>query len=204
MVQSSWFDFSHNLPAYSSINLSSTTIVRPARIEDISQIGEILTLSFNEFNDFTWWIYPLLKLGVCQDLRGRLQNKDQDFESFCLVAVMINKMGREIYQKIVGTVELSFRNHSHWCNHQKYSYIANLAVSENCRRQGIASKLLSKCEQIAQQRNFEQISLHVLAGNKIGQELYLKNGYEIKQVETDLYSLFVTNKRRLLLTKSLK
>ena len=204
MVQSSWFDFPHNLSAYPPANLSSTTIVRPARLDDISQIGEILTLSFNEFNDFTSWVYPLFKLGVCQDLRGRLQNQDQDSDNLCLVAVMISKMGREISQSVVGTVELSFRKRSYWYNHQKYAYIANLAVSKNFRRRGIASKLLIKCEQIARQRNFAQISLHVLAGNKIGQGLYLKNGYDIEQVETDLYSLFVTSKRRLLLTKSLK
>ena len=204
MVPSSCFDPPNNLSPYSSTNLSPMTIVRPARLDDISQIGEILTFSFNKFNDFTLWVYPLFKLGVCQDLRGRLQSKNKDSHNYCLVAVKMNKMGREISQSVVGTVELSFRNRSHWYNHQKYAYIANLAVTKNCRRQGIASKLLTKCEQIAKQRNFEQICLHVLAGNKIGQELYLKNGYHIKQVETDLYSLFVASKRRLLLTKSLK
>ncbi len=177
MVQSSWFDFSHGLPPHSPTNLSSMTIVRSACLDDISQVGEILTLSFNNFNDFTCWIYPLLKLGICQDLKGRLQNQDTD--SLCLVAVFMSKMGREIYQSVVGTVELSFCRRSRWYNHQKYAYITNLAVNKNYRRQGIASQLLKKCEQIAQQKEFEQISLHVLASNKIGQELYLKNGYAI-------------------------
>ena len=210
MVPSSWFDLTNHLSCFfptSNQKVSSTTIVRPAGVHDISQIGELLTLSFNNFNDFTFWIYPLFKLGICQDLRGRLQNQDnQDSNppSLCLVAVMMNKIGKEIHQNLVGTVELSFPSASPWYRHQKYAYISNLAVNKNFRRQGIASKLLTKCELIAKQKNFEQISLHVLASNKIGQELYFKNGYDIKQVETDLYSLFITSKRRLMLTKSLK
>ena len=202
MLQSSWFNFSHHTNSYPYTNLSSTKIVRLARIEDVVQMGEILTLSFNDFNDFTFWLYPLLKLGICQDLRGRLQNPPLD--NFCLVAVMINKMGKEIYQSVVGTVELSFRTRSHYHNHQKYAYIANLAVDQNYRRQGIASLLLNKCEQITKQKNIDSISLHVLASNQMGKELYLKNGYHIEQVETNLYSLFVVNKRRLLFTKSVK
>ena len=153
----------------------------------------------------TSWIYPLFKFGICQDLQGRLQNQAENrHQGICFVAVIINKAGKELSQTVVGTIELSFQKRSHWYNHQQYAYISNLAVNKNCRRQGIASKLLTKCEQIAKQKNFAEISLHVLASNKIGQELYFKNGYEVKQVETDLYSLFVTSKRRLLLTKSLK
>ncbi len=210
MVQSSWFNFPHS-SVYSSPNLSSTTIVRPARLDDVSQIAEILTLSFNNFNDLTLWTYPLFKLGISQDLRSRLQNnsfqeqaraESNEADRCCLVAVMMTKIAGKICQNVVGTVELSFRSRSHWYNHQKYAYIANLAVCKNYRRQGVAHKLLVQCEQIAKQKDFKQISLHVLASNKPAQELYQKNGYDIKQVETDLYSLFVTSKRRLLLTKS--
>jgi ribosomal protein S18 acetylase RimI-like enzyme len=209
MVPSSWFNFSDNLPSsgFTANNSLSTTIVRPASLNDLSQIGELLTLSFNNFNDFTFWIYPLFKLGVCQDLRGRIQtqeNQAKNSDSLCLVAVFISKLGKEINQSVVGTVELSFLSTSRWFGKQKYAYISNLAVSKNYRRQGIASKLLHQCEIIAQQKNLPQISLHVLASNKIGQEVYFKNGYDLQQVETDLYSLFVTSKRRLLLTKSLK
>ena len=209
MVPSSRFDFSTYLPSSKPhvSNLSSTTIIRRASINDISQISELLTLSFNNFNDFTYWIYPLFKLGVCQDLRGRLQSPDNPEtkpNSCCLVAVSISKIGKEIQQSVVGTAELSFPSTSCWYSNKKYAYISNLAVNKNYRRQGIASKLLLQCELIAQQKSFAQIYLHVLTNNKIGQQLYLKNGYDIKQVETNLYSLFVTSKRRLLLAKTLK
>ena len=207
MTQSSWFDFSPSFSSPPIDPISSSTIVRNAQIEDVSSISEILTLGFHRFNDFTFWIYPLYRFSLCAELKGKLQDelaKDKnDRESYCLVAVQISNVNKEICQQIVGTVEFSIRRRSSWYNHSKYGYIANLAVNEHYRRQGIASKLLDKCEQIAQEKNLPNISLHVLASNEVGQQLYQKNGYDIKDVETDLYSLFVTSKRRVLMTKNL-
>ncbi|BAQ65999.1 GCN5-related N-acetyltransferase [Geminocystis sp. NIES-3709] len=175
--------------------------MRLAKIDDVNQIGDVLTLSFNHFSDFTLWIYPFLKLGVCEDLRSRLKN-DRDY--FCVLAEKkpINSKNQE--SQIIGTVELSLRTIYGWHGRTKYPYISNLAVSQNHRRQGVGSQLLSKCEQIAKQLGFNELYLHVLANNKIGQQLYLHNGYTIRQVETDLYSLFVPSKRRLLLAKSIE
>jgi ribosomal protein S18 acetylase RimI-like enzyme len=78
-----------------------------------------------------------------------------------------------------------------------------LAVSKNYRRQGIGSQLLSKCEKIAKDQGFNELCLHVLASNQSGQQLYSQNNYTLRQIETDLYSLFVPSKRRLLLAKSI-
>ena len=207
MTQSSWFDFTPNFSSGISPNLSSTTIVRHAQLDDVSSISELLTLSFTDFNGFTFWTYPLYKLGISTELRSRfkeqLAKEKSDRDSYCLVAVQISNVDKQISQEIVGTVELSVRTRSSWHNHSQYAYIANLAVNENNRRQGIASKLLAKCEQIAQERNLSEISLHVLASNEIGQKLYEKNGYDVKQIETDLYSLFVTSKRRVMMGKEL-
>ncbi|MBL1210188.1 GNAT family N-acetyltransferase [Geminocystis sp. GBBB08] len=200
-MQSSFFDFQNFLPSISSIEKTSSTLVRYANLSDVNEIGDVLTFSFNHFNDFTLWIYPLIKLSVCEDLRNRIKNPNS--EHFCLVAVstIVNKNDNS--PRIIGTVELSFRTEYGWKGKRKYPYIANLAVSKNYRRQGIGSQLLSKCEMIAQNQGFNEVYLHVLASNKSGQQLYLQNGYTIRQVETDLYSLFVPSKRRLLLAKSI-
>ncbi len=200
-MQSSLFDSSNFLPSSSPVKLSSKISIRPAIIDDINQLGEVLTLSFNNFNDLTLWIYPFVKLGVCEDLRSRLKKDDPDH--FCLVAVNNIVFNSETKTQILGTVELSFRKNYNWQGIKKYAYIANLAVNKSYRRQGIGSQLLTKCEEIAQNHGFNEIYLHVLANNKSGQELYLYQGYSVRQVETDLYSLFVPSKRRLLLMKTI-
>ena len=200
-MQSSWFEYPKSFFNPVRDYTASSTIFRRANLDDVEGIAEVLTLSFNNFNELTFWIYPLMKIGICQDLRKRLQNDEQ--ENICLIAVNLIALNNKVKQEILGTVELSFRERYHWQKKDKYAYIANLAVRKNYRRLGIASELLSRCEQIAQEKNHGHLYLHVLACNQDAQQLYLNNGYRIQQVETDLFSLFVPSQRRLLLTKSI-
>lgn len=90
----------------------SPTIFRQATLDDVEGIAEVLTLSFNHFNEVTFWVYPLIKIGVCQDLRKRLQNNEK--ENICLIAVFINNTEGKVNQEILGTVELSFRENYRW------------------------------------------------------------------------------------------
>ncbi len=200
-MQSSWFESPKSLFNSTRNYRVSSTIFRQATLDDVEGIAEVLTLGFNNFNDLTFWLYPLIKIGVCQDLRKRLQNDEQ--KNICLIAINIIQRGNKVEQEVLGTVELSFRERYHWQKKEKYAYIANLAVSENHRRQGIASELLFRCQQIAQEKNYGHLYLHVLASNHDAQQLYINNGYTIQEVETDLFSLFVPSQRRLLMTKSL-
>lgn len=203
-MQSSWFESPESFKSPISPLPDSTpshTIIRRAKVDDASAIADVITLSFNEFNELTFWMYPLIKIGVAQDLRQRLQSLEE--EHIAIVAVNISRRGKEIYQEIVGTVEVSLRQGYHRGKKESYIYIANLAVRETNRRQGIASKLLYQCEEIARQKNCDRLRLHVLLGNEVGQKLYLNNGYRVLRIETDLLSLFMAKKRRLLLDKSL-
>jgi ribosomal protein S18 acetylase RimI-like enzyme len=200
-VQSSFFGFHNFFPPTSSNQKSSGILVRLAKLNEVNQIGDVLTQSFNNFNDLTLWIYPFIKLSVCEDLRNRLKKADPDH--YCIVAVNTFLSEKESNNEITGTVELSFRTEYSWKGKKKYAYISNLAVSKNYRRQGIGSQLLTKCEKIAKDNGFNEVYLHVLASNDSGKQLYLQNGYTIRQVETDLYSLFVPSKRRLFLGKSI-
>lgn len=182
---------------------SSTTVqIRLATFEDIQQIGDVLTRSFHNFNDWMWWVYPLVKLGVCEDLRNRLLADNPYYN--CLVAVIPSNSQKGTKEQVIASVELSVKTRYHWQGKTEYPYLANLAVNVDYRHQGIATRLLKHCEQIAHKWGFKEIYLHVLANNLQGQQLYLRNGYTIQQVETDLYSLFVTSQRRLLLTKSIR
>ncbi len=196
MVQSS-LSFSENNPFPSS---SVKVVIRQAKSDDISKIAEVLTYGFHHFNRFTWWLYPLFKMGIAEDLRDRIYKNDPHYR--CLIAVQAANTKES--EKVIGTLELSLKGNYSWTKRKQYSYISNLAVKEGYRRQGIATKLLQESEKIAQHWGFDSLSLHVLAENKSGLEVYLQNGYVIKQVEIDLYSLFITNKRRLLLEKKIK
>jgi len=173
----------------------SKVVIRSATSDDINKIAEVLTHSFHDFNRFMCWLYPLMKMGIAEDLRDRIYKNDPHYH--CFIAVNEDK-------KIIGTVELSLKTtYNYLTREKKYPYISNLAVTKNYRRQGVASKLLKECETLAKSWQFDSLSLHVLAENKTGQTVYLQNGYTVKEVQIDLYSLFLTNKRRLLLEKSL-
>jgi ribosomal protein S18 acetylase RimI-like enzyme len=78
-----------------------------------------------------------------------------------------------------------------------------LAVSHSYRCQGIATKLMLKCEQISYSWGFEEINLHVLESNEKAKKLYLKNGYKINHVDSNLYSWLTRSPRRLFLQKSI-
>jgi ribosomal protein S18 acetylase RimI-like enzyme len=170
-------------------------------MDDINELGDILTQSFHNPVGMTFWLYPLLKLGVCEDLRTRFRSSTPNY--VCLVAIKpMNKLTGES-EKIVGTVELSVRSTYYWHLRKKYTYIANLAVSHSFRRKGVAHQLLLKCEQIANSWGFENINLHVLENNHQAKQLYLKNGYKIHQIESSLSDWLTRSPRRLFLQKSL-
>jgi ribosomal protein S18 acetylase RimI-like enzyme len=176
-------------------------IIRHAKIEDVNELGNILTQSFHNPGPMTFWLYPLLKLGVCEDLRTRFRASMPNYT--CLVALKPpNKLTGE-EEKIVGTVELSVRTAHYWHLKKKYPYIANLAVSNSYRRKGVATKLILKCEQISYSWGFKQINLHVLEDNEKAKNLYLRNGYNINHIDSNLYSWLTRNPRRLFLQKSL-
>lgn len=187
--------FSHNHGASSSHCLT----IRRATSEDINKVSELLTHSFHSFNTPMRWLYPLIKLGIAEDLRDRIYSDNLHY--CCLIAIIPASSNQP--EQIVGTIEISLRKPYGWGNQKKHPYISNLAVKKEFRRQGIASQLLQKCEEIAHHWGFENLLLHVLAENHGGRKVYINNGYIIQQEETDLYSLFIKSKRRLLLKKSL-
>lgn len=57
-------------------------------------------------------------------------------------------------------------------------HLANIAVDKDFRRQGVASKLLSKIIEIAQQKNCQKILLEVRLSNVIAQKFYEKFGFK--------------------------
>lgn len=139
-------------------------------------------------------MYPLYRLGMYEDLRNRLLNNRSDY--VCLVATLED-------ETIVGTVEIALRP-TYVFNFMgtKHPYISNLAVKPAYRRQGIARKLLLKCEQIAINWGYQKLCLHVLADNYQAQQLYFSKGYRIEKIDSGIDDWFFNRPKKLLLIKS--
>ncbi|MDR9403622.1 MAG: GNAT family N-acetyltransferase [Halothece sp. Uz-M2-17] len=170
--------------------------VRPARLDDLGGITEVLTHSFHSPQGLGILMYPFLKFGIYEDIRSRMCS-DRAYYT-CLVATAAST------GKITGTVELGLNCPEGWIPHQYQStYISNLAVSSQYRRRGIAQRLLRSCEQVSRQWGFKQIYLHVLDNNEGAQKLYARSGYQQCRVEPSVTAWLFKQPRRVLLGKSM-
>lgn len=194
--------------------------VRPAQTEDLSRLATLLTECFHPPVGWMYWLNPVLKLGIYEDLRSRLQNASPHY--LCLVAGAFraasepllsakpeayppvtnpSSVGLTRPEELVGTIELTLRSSSLFGS--QYPYIANLAVSPTYRRRGIARQLLGRCEPTVKQWGYREIYLHVLENNDRAIALYRACGYHLHSTEAHLGSWLGTRPRRLLLRKSL-
>jgi ribosomal protein S18 acetylase RimI-like enzyme len=177
-------------------------MIRVAQSKDIKGLAEVLTESFHSPNGFLGWTYPLLKMGIYEDLRSRLRSEEPYYS--CLVAstALTTKTPQE---EIIGTAEIALRYPNTWSLiGLQRPYISNLAVSNSYRRRGVARNLLLKCEQTALEWGFRSISLHVLENNHQAKQLYFSSGYQLDQIEPSLGHWLFKSPRRLLLQKQIK
>lgn len=93
----------------------------------------------------------------------------------------ISKENKDIYilgyyidDNLVGTVTLNILT----LPSGKDATIWDLAIKENCRRLGIATKLMNKAEEIAKQEDIKRIWLFSGFHRKCAHELYRKLGYD--------------------------
>jgi ribosomal protein S18 acetylase RimI-like enzyme len=200
---------------------SISIAVRAARLGDLHDLAEVLAQSFHPPAGWMSWAYPLLKLGIQEDLRSRLQEQSPHY--LCLTALAsckesyltdeiqdsmprdrkkaLKKAGSDL-GKIAGTIEIALRS-SGAIALKQYAYISNLAVSQPYRRQGVARKLLLNCEPMALDWGFREIYLHVLEDNQQARQLYSSSGYRLHRVESSWESILFNSPRRLLLQKTL-
>ncbi|MEA5571373.1 GNAT family N-acetyltransferase [Calothrix sp. UHCC 0171] len=172
--------------------------VRAATSADLQSISQIIADSFHSSKGFWGWAFPLLRLGIYEDLRHRLTSPAP--HHLCLVAVDTSSTS----DNLAGTVELGVRFNDSWAKTAKsFPYLSNLAVHPNYRRQGAASELLAGCEKLAQEWGFQDVYLHVLENNYQARQLYFKHGYRVHQVESNLNTLIFRRDRQILLHKHL-
>jgi ribosomal protein S18 acetylase RimI-like enzyme len=191
--------------------------IRDVQQQDLASLAEVLAHSFHSQEGLLGWFYPLLRMGIYEDLRSRLRNKAQRYA--CLVAVRVQpQTTTQLYQlaavpgvgdRPIGTVELTVRTSQIWQPQlgnqlgKGYLYLSNLAVQVNCRKHGVAQRLLQACEEKALEWGFENIYLHVLENNHSARRLYRKAGYELHEVEAGLGTWLLGQPKQLFLRKVL-
>jgi ribosomal protein S18 acetylase RimI-like enzyme len=185
----------------------SRFLIRGAVSGDLMQLAEILALSFHSREGIMELVYPVLRLGIYEDLKNRLRSASEHY--ICLAAELVPiKPGNQNHfadgEFLVGTVEMALRSHYPWSmSNSEYPYLSNLAVHPDCRRLGVAQQLLSNCEHIALEWGFSDLYLHVLENNHPARKLYDQAGYRLHQVDWNWTCLFLGQPRRLFLRKSL-
>lgn len=181
---------------------TSHLTIRTAQPRDLNILAEILTDSFHPPTGSMRWAYPMLRLGIYEDLRNRLRYSVPHYA--CLVAVAAVSTSLGYREELAGTVELALRSTSSWQPRASvYPYISNLAVGKSCRRQGVAQQLLMTCERMSLEWGFQDLYLHVLENNHQARQLYLKAGYQQRQVESSSSTWLLRRPKRLFLHKPL-
>jgi ribosomal protein S18 acetylase RimI-like enzyme len=189
-----------------------TISIRDVQQQDLASLAEVLAQSFHSQEGLLGIFYPLLRMGIYEDLRSRLRNKTQRYA--CLVAVQVQpQTTTQLYQlaavgvgdRPIGTVELTVRTSQIWQPQlgKGYLYLSNLAVQVDCRKHGVAQRLLQACEEKALEWGFENIYLHVLENNYSARRLYRKAGYELHEVEAGLGTWLLGQPKQLFLRKVL-
>jgi ribosomal protein S18 acetylase RimI-like enzyme len=207
-------------PPQTETDLRSFPIsIRAVQQQDLASLAEVLAHSFHAQEGLVGLFYPLLRMGIYEDLRSRLRNKAHRYA--CLVAVQRAKPqgATQLYQMVampgvmpgmgdrpIGTVELTVRTSQLWQPHpgKGYLYLSNLAVQVDCRKQGVAQQLLQACEEKALEWGFENIYLHVLENNHSARRLYRKAGYQLHEVEAGLGTWLLGQPKQLFLRKVLR
>jgi ribosomal protein S18 acetylase RimI-like enzyme len=174
--------------------------VRPAGHRDLNQLADILTSSFYSEAGWQSWIYPLLRIGIQEDLKQRFRNAPPNY--ICLAGVS-TAMASDQQDWIVGTVELAPKGKRPWEKKPWHQlYLSNLAVRATHRRTGVARQLLKACEQNALAGGFTELFLHVMEDNQPARQLYEQAGYRLEQIEAN-FMTFLGQPRRLRLRKVL-
>jgi ribosomal protein S18 acetylase RimI-like enzyme len=187
-------------------------VIRSVQEQDLPRLAEVLAHSFHSQEGLWGLFYPLLRMGIYEDLRSRLRNKAHQYA--CLVAVQGVQVTTQLYQLAavpgmgdcpIGTVEMTVRTSQLWQPHlgKGYLYLSNLAVQVDFRKHGVAQQLLQACEQKALEWGFENIYLHVLENNYAARRLYRKAGYQLHEVEAGLGTWLLGQPKQLFLRKAL-
>jgi ribosomal protein S18 acetylase RimI-like enzyme len=173
--------------------------IRTAIPTDLIGVSQVIAESFHSQKGMWGWAFPLLRLGIYEDLRHRMASPPP--RHVCLVAFETTSGAAN---NLVGSVEMGVRYSDSWSQTgMGFPYLSNLAVHQKYRRHGIASGLLTSCEKVSQEWGFQDLYLHVLENNHQAKQLYFKLGYRVHKVESNLNTFLLGRSSQMLLHKHL-
>lgn len=189
-----------NADLSSPVATEPSACIRSACLADVPQLTHLLTSSFYSSSGWGRWVYPLVKLGIQEDLKQRLNSTRSHYA--CLTALQPAPAGTG--ERIAGTIEVSKRQSWPWQGlNPQYAYLSNLAVGHNFRRRGVAVALIKSCEHLVRRWQIDTIYLHVMEDNVEARKLYHKAGFHLFQAEETPTTWLGLQPRRLLMHKPL-
>jgi hypothetical protein len=88
---------------------SAPCLVRSVEFKDLAKVAEILTESFHSQEGINFWLHPVFRLGIYEDLRTRLRSNSPHY--ICLVAIASDAPNTPTdYCPIIGTVEMGLKS----------------------------------------------------------------------------------------------
>jgi ribosomal protein S18 acetylase RimI-like enzyme len=189
---------------------SAPILVRVVRQQDLYGLAELLARGFHTQEGVMGWLYPLLRLGIYEDLRNRIHSNSTR-QVFLVAALHSSLVVEQRLQstplsiaQLVGAVEIVQRTPAFW-QPQRFQqlYLSNLVVQAEYRRKGVASQLLAACEQVAIEWKISDLYLHVLENNDAAQQLYFGAGYQLERIDTGIGTWLLGQPRQLFLHKRL-
>jgi ribosomal-protein-alanine N-acetyltransferase len=72
--------------------------------------------------------------------------------------------------------------------HDDSGHITTIGVAPECRRRGLAKRLLDHAEEVLRKKGFSSVALEVRVSNHAAQELYLQSDYLIVQTLKSYYN----------------
>ena len=133
-------------PATGQFEPSSNFQVRAVQSAELDGLAEILADGFHPQDGILGWAYPLLRLGIYEDLRNRLRSTAPNH--ICMVAIDLSVTATTqgspyAGNELAGTVEMALRSNELWKSdfnasnkrvRSQYLYVSNLAVRPTHRR----------------------------------------------------------------------
>ena len=180
-------------------NSEAAVVVRPATVEDMPRVGEILVEGFStKFGAIfgrridraprviAQIEYLMLERGLCTlfvaqmdgqvvgllELTGR---RERLSDVWGQLQIMLRKVG--LLYTLRATIGLALL---HEATVRDTAYVTNVAVSTDFRGRGVGWRLLESAEEWTQARGKSSLSLHVAASNR-ARHLYERFGFRLEK-----------------------
>jgi len=153
------FSVSKEMPAPTTMAAASEHFIHPLRIDRLDEVVALNARCFSKGENYSHTTFGFL----LNDARN-------------ISYMAVNSAGT-----MVGFIFIMRA-------HDDSGHITTIGVAPECRRQGLAKKLLDHAEESLRKKGFSSVALEVRVSNHAAQELYLQSDYVIVQTLKSYYN----------------